>query len=230
MPFFKLKGNEDFPPAEWDADAIKSHSVYCPLNPGHQRSSGRLNELTIILKSPRIGDIIWTWLSECIVTERIAELFDKERVTGFELFPVRVSRILHGDRDLSHLPRLWELQLRGWGGVASPESGIHLVESCEGCGQLYYSSFKDPSRLIDIDQWDGSDIFMVWPLPRYIFVTDRVRILVEKAGLKGCTFVPVESLPTSKERGIIEGILPGRLRMWFPEARARELGEPLGIY
>jgi hypothetical protein len=230
LAIYKLGDSRKYSRAEWDNNIVETHSVFCPLNPGHQRSSGRLNELTLVLNSSKIGDIIWTWYSECVVTERVAKLLDKEKVTGFELFPVQVSKILHGDRNVRNLPPLFELQLRGWGGMARPECGIHLTESCEGCGHLVYSSFADPSKLIDFKHWDGSDIFMVWPLPRFVFVTDRVRRIVRAKRLRGCILIPVDNLPTNEEQGIIPGLSPGRLRQWMPDDRARELGEPLGIY
>ena len=65
---------------------------------------------------------------------------------------------------------------------------------------------------------------MVWPLPRFIFITDRVRQLIEAHGLTGCRFVMPEELAD------MDGFGPGRLSYWMPEKRARNLGEPLGIY
>ena len=68
---------------------------------------------------------------------------------------------------------------------------------------------------------------MVWPLPRYIFITNRLRRLLESSKLIGFCFVALKDLPYSRYD---TGFSPGRLSYYMPEKRAKELGEPLGIY
>jgi hypothetical protein len=102
---------------------------------------------------------------------------------------------------------------------------VRLVEHCEHCGLLTYSSFKDATKLIDLNLWDGSDFIMVWPLPRFIFVTERAKNVIERAGLEGAVFVPIEKLLPSKHRHLS----PGRLSYWMPKERAHQLGELYGI-
>ena len=60
---------------------------------------------------------------------------------------------------------------------------------------------------------------------KFIFVTDRVVRLMRRERVTGCTLAPVSELECNSA-----GLNPGRLSYWMPEARARELGEPLGIY
>jgi hypothetical protein len=229
MTFYKLQDDERFPDAEWDVARIDMTTVTCPLSRGHQRASGRLNDLTIILPSIKIGDFSWTVFSECIVTDRVAKLFRQEALTGYRLSPVHVSGIRAKGSNVGQVPQLWELQLNGWAGIAGPESGIVLRSACEGCGHLVYSTYTDASQLIDPKNWDGSDFFMVWPLPRYVFVTERVRDVVLGEGLSGSELIPVQELESPRTRNI-DSLSPGRLRDWMPEGRARQLGEPLGIY
>ena len=114
--------------------------------------------------------------------------------------------------------------MTGWGGVAPPESGIRLVEKCEGCGYLRYSGCENSERLIDVSQWDGSDFFIVWPLTGFIMVTDRVAKLIQENRLRG-----VVLKATGKLTFHTGGFTPGRLSYWMPEARARQLGRDLGI-
>ena len=58
--------------------------------------------------------------------------------------------------------------------MAAAESGIRLVERCQTCGYLTYSACNNTEQIIDVTEWDGSDFFIVWPLPKCIFITDRV--------------------------------------------------------
>src|SRR5439155_13113173 len=89
-------------------------------------------------------------------------------------------------------PKLRELVIVGWAGVAPPESGIRVIETCSSCGLLHYSCFDNSLRLINESQWDGTDFFMVWPLPRFIFVTDRVKKTIEEKGWRGARFIAIE--------------------------------------
>jgi hypothetical protein len=41
------------------------------------------------------------------------------------------------------------------------------------------------SNLLDQNQWDGSDFFMVWPYPKFIFITARVAEFIKKYKLTG---------------------------------------------
>jgi hypothetical protein len=72
--------------------------------------------------------------------------------------------------------------------------------------------------------WDGSDFFMVWPLPRFIFLTDKAKQVIDSTELEGAIFVPVEKLPVTEHRTLG----PGRLSYWMPKERAYELGGSMG--
>jgi len=114
--------------------------------------------------------------------------------------------------------------------MAKPESGIRLDESksCAVCGSLQYTDLTDATQLIDESKWDGSDFFMVWPMPKFVFVTERVVNVIREHHLTGVRIEPIWELKPSPH--VIPGYSPGRLSYWMPERRARELGEPLGIY
>jgi hypothetical protein len=92
---------------------------------------------------------------------------------------------------------------------------------------LKYTHWTHGSKLVDELAWDGSDFFMVWPLPKFIFAADRVRSFITKQELKGVTLEPVSEMKPSPFGG--PGLSPGRLSDYFPKERAKEVGHPLGI-
>ena len=98
------------------------------------------------------------------------DLFDKHRVSGFEARPAKVA---FPKKTQAYPPSLFELIITGWGGWAAPAAGLTLIESCPGCGHKVYA-IAEASRLIDPAAWDGSDFFIVWPLPGYQFASDPV--------------------------------------------------------
>ncbi|MBN2582702.1 MAG: hypothetical protein JXL80_06505 [Planctomycetes bacterium] len=194
--------------------------VLCPANEGHRGPGRPLSDLNVIWRGKKVPDILWTWLSECLLTEHSLELFRSKGFTGFDVKPVKASF----PRAEQKPTRLWELVLTGWAGMAPPESGIRITEKCDACGYRRYSGCDNPDKLIAVSQWDGSDFFMVWPLPRYIWVTQRVVDTIREYRLKGAVLKRPEELSFSSS-----GFGPGRLIDWMPEERARELGKPLGI-
>lgn len=224
--------------AEWD-DSMKLEGGRCPIDPGHAPRGERLTDLSVLLTTKRIPDIIWTWYSECLIQDHVLQLFREQGFTGFNVKPVKARMKVRAKKpdpcddnpglrpaeiEQVQIPTLWELVVTGWGGMASKESGIELVECCPGCGHSVYTCFTDPVHLIDESQWGGRDFFMVWPMPVFIFVTDRVASAIKRRKLKGAQLKPLSALQCRY------GFGPGRLSDWIPEERARQLGEPLGIY
>ena len=120
-----------------------------------------------------------------------------------------------------------ELLVTGWGGIAPESSGIREVDRCRACGHLLYSGIEEPRELIDIDKWDGSDFFIVWPLPRYRFVTARVAQVCNKYRLSG---VSLNRNFPSPSRAVLPGYSPGRLSYYMPPQRAHLLGDDLQIF
>jgi hypothetical protein len=206
--------------AEWDDDKVKTERIVCPAREGDRRGGRRLTDLSVVLPGRRVEDFVWTWLSECLIQDQVLALFQTKGFTGFEAKPVS-ARFKKG-ADLP--PTLWELVVTGWGGLAPETSGIRLRERCDACGFLGYSGLQAPAQLIDESQWDGRDFFMVWPLPVFILVTDRVWAAIRDAKFTGAFLKPVNEL------AVTDGYSPGRLSYWMPEKRAHELGDSLGIY
>lgn len=182
-----------FRPAEW-ADSVELERIVCPISPGHRRAGKRLMDLTIILPSPKVGDFVWTWYSDCLITDRVLDLFRQVGLTGFNVRPVVVEKVKRlGKGRLEDIPKLWELVIMGKGGDARPESGIRVIYRCEACGMVEYSSYQN-GILVDEAQWDGSDFFTVNGYPKHILVTERVKDLIIAHRLTNCVLIPAEAL------------------------------------
>jgi hypothetical protein len=77
----------------------------------------------------------------------------------------------------------------------------------------------------DDKQWDGSDVFIVWPMPCFVFVSERVANCIRDHQLTGVLLRDVRGLTDVGK----DGLSAGRLSDWMPESRARESGERAGI-
>lgn len=214
--------------AEWTEEVHLEH-VVCPVNAKHRRAGKRITNLSVVLHSSEVFDVMWTWGNECLIQQHVFEALKRHSFSGFQVKPAeaRFERA-----DASSPPRLWELVVTGWSGVAPPESGIRIdaAKSCTSCGHIKYTSPTDYSHLIDETKWDGSDFFMVWPMPKHIFVTNRVREFMQGMKYRAVAFVEPKNLKPKSALLSDIGFSPGKLSYWMPDDRARELGEPLGIY
>jgi len=229
--FYCLRHDDKYKPAEWDHAAMRVPQVLCTANPSHRRDAYQTDRLTITLESGRIGDFVNTWMSEWLITDRVRLIFEAEKVTGYSLGEVTISHTSKKGTEPTRTPVLHELKTLGWGGMATEASGIRLQFRCPNCGYSQYTGCTDPLRLIDEEAWDGSDIFMVWPLPKYVFITERIRDIIERDKLRGCKVDPISTLFNPEEwRSVLPGFSPGHLSDYMPIDRAHELGDPLGIF
>jgi hypothetical protein len=224
--FFYFNYKDSDPEIELDYNAIVGEEkTPCPLDLGHPESGkSRINELVVKLRFPKVRDVMNTWHSDYIITDRVATMFKEKGFTGYELRHVDV-RLPQTDRFLGVKPPiLWEFRATGWGGIAPESSGIKPVDICSECCYTEYTSLLHPEHLIDESQWDGSDFFFVWPMPGYILITERVKDFVKEKRLKGVDIIPVEKMKLGKDY-----FCPGKLRYYMDRERAKKLGGHLGI-
>jgi hypothetical protein len=218
--FWLLKAPRTQPLAE-ETPGTKSERIICPAYDGHRRGGKRLGDLSVIVHPRGAKDFTWTWLNDLLVLPRVIELFDKYRVTGFEAKRAKVS---YPKSIKASPPDMFELVVTGWGGFAAPAAGVTLVKWCPACEHKNYA-IAEPSRLIDPAAWDGSDLFIVWPLPGYRFASDRLAGILRQERVTGIDLLPAPKLPT--KRGAHVG--PGTLTTSMPEHRARELDQRFGV-
>ena len=178
-------------PVEWYEGEMDLEGIACSKYVGHKRAGHRVGKLSIILRGNKVGEFLWTWLSECIIQDRVLEMFREQNFTGFETRPVNVTVEKGINVDI---PVLHELVVTGWAGDATEDSGVRLVNYCPHCLHANFSAPTNPSSLVADTNWDGSDFFIVWPLPKFIFVSSRVAEFIEERNLKGCELIPVEKL------------------------------------
>ncbi|MBV9300958.1 MAG: hypothetical protein JOY62_00265 [Acidobacteriaceae bacterium] len=199
---------------------VVREEIRCSLVPGHARIGRFFSDLNVTIPCAPAADVLFTWGSECLIQGNTLAVMKAERLTGFWTKPAKAALKKTGEQ----IP-VYQLGITGWAGIIPAESGVRLREYCPECQFSNWSDLANPDALIDPQNWDGSDFFMIWPLPAFIFVTERVVQVFKDAGLKGAEFVKTfPSLP----RGA--GLSPQRLSYFMPPDRAHEIGDPLGIY
>jgi hypothetical protein len=203
------------------AGDTKFEQITCPSDNGHLRAGRRLGDLRATIDPAGVKDFTWTWSHDILASERLLDVFLKHRITGYEIRPATVT---YPKRSPAKPPALHELIITGWGGMASSAAGLTVVESCPACNYRTYA-IAEPSRLIDPAAWDGSDLFIVWPLPLYRFASNRLARILRDERITGVKLIPAPGI--AFKRG--NHATPGRLLNWMPPSRARALGDRLGI-
>jgi hypothetical protein len=162
-----------------------------------------------------------------VVHNSITTEFRNRGFTGYRLRPATVRF-----RDGTVSQEYSELLVTGWAGIARPECGIRLAESCPGCPYKKYTALKDSDQLIDWSEGTGEDFFIVWPLPMFTLVTRRVADALQSLRVKSYQLGTLRAL----ERRFIPDLLTsaagftvGALSQFMPDDVAIKYGKALGL-
>jgi hypothetical protein len=217
--FWLLRMPDDQTRVRW-VDSEYERMV-CPEDPGTLRLGARIAGSTVRADPRALKGFAWNL--DPFVSPKTLRLLRDEGVTGFETRPIKI--VFPDDVELTP-PGLHELLVTGWGGFAAPAAGVRLVDACSTCGLRDYE-IADPSRLIDPEAWDGSDLFVVWPAPQYFFASDRLAGILRREQVSGLELIPAADIP--REKGARIGISPRALASFMPADRARELEHRFGL-
>jgi hypothetical protein len=194
----------------------------CLVGKPHCAVYRRVSDLALEVNHSDRGKLmIWPWLENCVVHEELLSQFRSANLTGYRTRPATL-RFADGAVTAEYM----ELIVTGWAGVARPESGIHVRNSCPACHWKEYTGLKDAEQLIDWQQLTGEDFFVVWPMANSILVTERVAELLMRLNIEDFELRGVDEVPP---RVAQSGFTVGRLSDSMPEDVALKYGVPLGL-
>jgi hypothetical protein len=115
-------------------------------------------------------------------------------VITFSGFKIKPTRLLGRRSDID----FFEFIPIGSGGQAD---NVRLTYECKYCHMKMYKDIGGPvdrfvplkKLIIDQNKWDGSDIFVATGFERLILITERVKDVIIKNGLKGSIIVEAEN-------------------------------------
>lgn len=194
----------------------------CPITTEHIDGSRRVGPLSVRLAhNLRDETMIWCWIEGLVIHRRLLTEFEQHRLTGFRTQPAAVR---FSDNSISN--DYLEFVVTGWAGLARQESGIQLRDSCPACHWKKYSGIANYEKLIDWDQWTGDDFFIVWPMPKFILMTERAAMLLLENAVKSFTLGALDDVDPPVGRS---GFTVGRLSSYLPEDLAIKYGSEHGL-
>ena len=187
----------------------------CPHDPRHHMRQRWKKPLRVIGPVRGLTDFEWTVFGDILVGPEIVSDFRSAGFSGIEFTPVD----LFTTTETPIGRESYELKITGWGGYAPVESGIRVLKECPYCGRKVFSGFTNKEKLFDAAQWDGSDFFIIWPMPKKFFITDRVRKFMLERDYSGVTIHALGEL-----RPAVAGTFtPGNLHDWFSASKVAEI-------
>lgn len=167
----------------------------------------------LVLHGKEFGDFIKPPGDDLVVSERFAQAFRDEGLTGLEGFhPVEVLRVRRERRGPkpSNIPRYLVVRpCFGRAAVDLPRSHIRDAQprGCEECRSMHFKSIYGFS--LEPGTWQGEDIFRPRGLFGVLTVSERFERFVARHGFTNLRMTPTEEyvwdphapepLPTTKE-------------------------------
>jgi hypothetical protein len=199
--------------------SMKLDTIVCTKNPEHASSQRWRRPLKLIGPVEPFSDFEWSVYSDVFVRREIATSLKNSGFTGIHFDEVEYYSTTETPFGRDAL----ELRVQGWGGMAPQTSGVRVIEQCPCCNHQVFTTATNPKNLFDPEIWDGSDFFIIWPLPRYIFVTQRVRDMIQSEGWSGPRIRPIADLAELNDRFIAGTLSPGHLEDWFDKEKADQI-------
>jgi hypothetical protein len=154
--------------------------------------------IELLLHGEELGDYLETQGDDLLVSERFAQAFREEGLTGLEGFhPVEVVRVRRKRRGPkpSHVPQyLAVTACFGRAAVDVARSRIRYAKppTCEECRSDGADSIHGFS--LEPATWKGEDIFRPRGLYGHLVVSERFARFVERHGFTNMTLTPTEKL------------------------------------
>ncbi len=196
----------------------REDGVLCPVDSGtpraHHAVSWPCGNIVVRCHFRQRVEVLWTWDTSCLIRSDFLERLVSEGFTGFV---TRQALVEFPNATVCRDYR--ELLVTGWGGVARRESGIRLKSECPYCGSRTYTPCENPDDVLDEAQWDGSDLFRIWPMPHY-FASSRLEAFLCKSHFRYGLLLTLGQLHTPQFKRLSLGYGPLPLDTRMPRARA----------
>jgi len=188
-------------------DQLTWQGSTCPKC-GRSQSMRQAQNLSIELYGSALCDFVWTDSADIIVQSELMSLLQDSPLTGFTFRNVAVMAWWRTDpttqetvdwlaRD--NAPELYQIVVLGKGGSILPQNKSHIESACATCGTIVYEPLGK-GILVDPNQWDGSDVFVMQEFPGYILVTERFLQFLMNHQVQNYVAIPANEFSMAGEK------------------------------
>jgi hypothetical protein len=161
----------------------------------------QIRSLRVELYGSSITDFIWCDSDEIIISESLKNLFMKSDLGGLDFRQIDVVAWWRVDPATSEMvdwgnyespPPLFQMVILGKGGSILPQNKVHVKSACNVCGVISYEPLQNGIS-VDVNQWDGSDFFVMDEFPGYVLMTERALNFLDENRVRNFIATPAES-------------------------------------
>jgi hypothetical protein len=179
----------------WLAENVSNYvQIHCPIDPGH-RSALRASNATVFREAPppetrvKLTDVLY--VSEFASFLLQAEVEWALAVAGIPGFPPQPATVLTRNGDVVTSYR--ELQVDALAHIASPSAGCEIEWRCRGCNMREYHAGLRVDLAV-AEARPTTDFFVIWPLARYVFCSERAKSILQRFESPAIRFVDPATL------------------------------------
>lgn len=145
---------------------------------GRLKSSRQINNLGVVLYGTLLLDFVWLDNPSIIISNSLKNKLSKSDLKGFGFRGIDISgwrdkgiMNLKFDEKSNDEHDLYQLVIEGKGGSLIPQNNMIIKSKCNTCEITTYEPLGN-GIIVDIAQWDKSDIFYMKEYPGLILMTD----------------------------------------------------------
>lgn len=207
---FNSPNNYNFAQATHIGTWYPSETKICPECQTSRQT--RISPLVIEWEagSEIIGDFVWPGLNtDLVVVQKVKEAFEmnfREIVFGpveFWQNPKLKRPTRNTSRSKTRIwlpydgPMLWDILPTNWCHLDHPQSRVSIEKECSRCGKIIYNTppWHQRHLVVDLETWNGEDIFHIYEYSGAIFCTEPVKEFVIQTGFTNVGFLEDGIIP-----------------------------------
>ncbi|MBU3185954.1 hypothetical protein [Clostridium estertheticum] len=156
----------------------------------------RLEPIKVYFEGKKQGDFYYVTKGS-IISSRLQKILHEENVTGFTLGSINVEGWYDSNGKILPIAYddLKELKVTGKCGYLRHDNG-ELLDKCDQCDNFDYDKAEDEVEglSVNLDEWDGSDMFQFKNWSGVIIVTEKVKEIIENNKLKSIKFTDISEI------------------------------------
>ncbi len=154
-------------------------------------------------KPEKWGDFLWGTFFPFMVSERFKTIYEREGLTGIEVFypPAEVVRV--GRRRTGDIPAgmpAYHLVKIPWGRANMDDAASEVERKPWSCAYCRGSVIRYERIVIEPGSWQGDDLFIARGLSGVVLASERFKEVVESYGLTNVWLIPSERYAYDEKR------------------------------
>jgi hypothetical protein len=159
-------------------------------------------------RAEKWGDLLWIGGTTLAFSRRFKDLFEHQRLKGIDSSSGPIEIVRYGARKENELsithPQYYIIHVP-WGGANQDDKSSEVIHripeaiTCSYC-RIGLSKRRQPRIMLDLDSWDGSDIFRARGAMAQYMVSEKFRMVCKENRIRNALLIPGKEYGWDSER------------------------------